>query len=607
MINLVKIWKLANEEPVTPDLLKISNNDSLVARLLLNRKIKDPNLARYFLDLENVSETSALEIPDIDKALNRINQALSKNENIVIYGDYDVDGTSSTALLYRAFAMIGKKVDYYIPSRHHEGYGLNKNAVLKIKEEYKANLLITCDCGISNFQEVEYANLLGLDTIVTDHHSIPDIKPPSIANCNPKTLPEKHPLHYLPGVGVAYKLAQLILQSNLPDKNLAKALASSLLDLVALGMIADLAPLQAENRYLVVEGLKVLAKTEKIGLRKLLNISGVQNNPNTEHIGFGLAPRINAAGRLADANRAVQLMITEDSDIAESLCADLNNDNAERQILCNEIFQQALESLEANPQALKNNVIVLAKKDWNHGVIGIVASRLLDRFYLPVFIAAIENDIAKGSVRCIDLPDLDIYEEMKKIQIKHNIFLKYGGHKMAAGFSVSSSRIEEFKQIVEEHFLHLLNSKNICKIHRIDSALKLEEINLKLLNRIAMLAPYGVDNPAPLFVAGPLIIKSTRTMGKEQKHLRVYLQEPKNNKVYEGIIWNHGKEFLDDFKKESNQDLTIVFTPKEKFYLEEVSIELEIKDWKHYQDVDPQLFSRFNPATKPLMLKSMKL
>jgi single-stranded-DNA-specific exonuclease len=597
----VKTWKLASQEPINPELLKLSQNDSLVARLLVNRNIKTTDLARYFLELENISETCAFEIPDMQKAIDRINLAILRQEKIVIYGDYDVDGTSSTALLYRAFSMLGKQVDYYIPSRHHEGYGLNKNAILKLKEKFSANLLITCDCGISNFQEIEYANFIGLDVIVTDHHSIPEIKPPSVANCNPKVLPETHPLHYLPGVGVAYKLAQLLLEHNLNDKNLAKALSYSLLDLVALGMIADLAPLRAENRYLVVEGLKVLAKTEKTGLKKLLNISGVETNPNAEHIGFGLAPRINAAGRLADANRAVQLMITEDETQAAALADELNSDNQERQVLCAEIFESALQMIES--EHLKDNVLALASPDWNHGVIGIVASRLLDRFYLPVFIMAIEGDIAKGSVRCIDVPGLDIYEEMKNIQLKHNIFLKYGGHKMAAGFSVSSSRVLEFQKIIREHFFQLLSKKDISKILKIDSAIRLQELSSNFLNRIAKLAPYGVDNPSALFVAGPLKIKSTRSLGKEQKHLKIFLQEPNNPKIYEALIWNRAQEFLDDFGRGDIDDLSIAFTPKEKFYLDELSIELEIKDWKHYQDVDPVLFSRFRDSSKN-MLKS---
>jgi single-stranded-DNA-specific exonuclease len=597
----VRTWKLASQEPINPELLKLCQDDSLVARLLVNRNIKTTDLARYFLELEKINETSALEIPDMQKAIDRINLAILRQDKIVIYGDYDVDGTSSTALLYRAFSMLGKQVDYYIPSRHHEGYGLNKNAILKLKENFSANLLITCDCGISNFQEIEYANFIGLDVIVTDHHSIPEIKPPSVANCNPKVLPETHPLHYLPGVGVAYKLAQLLLEHNLNDKNLAKALSHSLLDLVALGMIADLAPLRAENRYLVVEGLKILAKTEKTGLKKLLNISGVETNPNAEHIGFGLAPRINAAGRLADANRAVQLMITEDETQAVELADELNSDNQERQVLCAEIFESALQMIES--EHLKDNVLALASPDWNHGVIGIVASRLLDRFYLPVFIMAIEGDIAKGSVRCIDVPDLDIYEEMKNIQLKHNIFLKYGGHKMAAGFSVSSSRVLEFQKIIREHFLQLLSKKDISKILKIDSAIRLQELSSNFLNRIAKLAPYGVDNPSALFVAGPLKIKSTRTLGKEQKHLKIFLQEPNNPKIYEALIWNRAQEFLDDFGRGDIDDLSIAFTPKEKFYLDELSIELEIKDWKHYQDVDPVLFSRFRDSSKN-MLKS---
>lgn len=574
-------------------MLSLAAGDTLVARLLLNRGINTLAQARYFLDLSNIQETCALEIPEMDKAIKRINQAICNNEKILIYGDYDVDGTSSVALLYRAFAMIGIEVQYYIPSRHHEGYGLNKQALSKIKNELAVNLVITCDCGISNFQEVDFANTIGLDVIITDHHSIPELAPPSIANCNPKTLASEHPLHYLPGVGVAYKLAELILAAHIPSATQAQALAKSLLDLVALGMIADLAPLRAENRYLVIEGLRALARTEKAGLRKLLEISGVQADPDSEHIGFGLAPRINAAGRLADATRAVRLMITEDLAEAAALAEELDAENRERQVLCNEIYEEALAMIMADTAMLENNVIVLAKQGWNHGVIGIVASRLLDKFHLPVFIAAIDQDLVKGSVRCIDVQGLDIYEEMKTLQIKTEIFKKFGGHKMAAGFSLDVLRVDEFRDLVQAHFLQRLRGANVTKSIQIDAALRLKELSAKFFDRLAMLSPYGIENPQPLFVAGPLKIKSSRLLGSEQKHIKIFVQEAGDSKVYEAIVWNHAAKFLENFPRNSTQDLTLVFTPKLTEYMGDTVIQLDVKDWKLSTEVDPALFARF--------------
>ena len=238
-------WELRNNSQVNSDLIKLCNNDSLLARLLVNRGVHDASLINYYIDIDHAKYSHSFEIPEMEQAFARVKQAVNNKERILIYGDYDVDGTSSVALLYRAFGLINYEVSYYVPNRHKEGYGLNSKAVEKIHKEMNIDLMITCDCGISNYDEVNYANELGLDVIVTDHHSIPKNPPPSIANCNPKTLPEEHPLHYLPGVGVAFKLAELILEEFSPDKVSADKYINSLLDLVALGIIAALAQLKS--------------------------------------------------------------------------------------------------------------------------------------------------------------------------------------------------------------------------------------------------------------------------------------------------------------------------------------------------------------------------
>lgn len=593
------IWKSYPRQELSQDLLELASGDTLLARLLLNRNIEDP---RYFCSAELI-ETSPLDIPEMQQAFERIQIALERHEKIVIYGDYDVDGTSSVALLYRTFAMLGHKVSYYIPSRHSEGYGLNKQAIYKLHDQ-GARLLITCDCGISNHAEVAYARSLGLDVIITDHHAIPEIRPDSIANCNPKTLPDAHPLHYLPGVGVAYKLACLLLDHYLPA--LAKPLKLSLLDLVALGMVADMAELRAENRLLTIRGLQVLARTEKAGLRALLKSCGVirEGEANAEHIGFGIAPRINAAGRLADAAMAVELMITDDAKRAEELAAKLEAENKERQLICEQHCEQALAKLSAEYNPDEDCVLVLADDSWHHGVIGIVASRLLDKFHLPVFIMAIEGDTARGSVRSINVDDLDIYAEMSSLQAKHNIFNKFGGHRAAAGFSIASSRLEEFKQVLKQHFYKRLSAHNLAKTIRIDSALLLSELGFEFVQRLDKLAPYGVGNPVPLFVAGPLKIRSWRAMGKDSSHIRVYLSQeatvgdiniPVNNKLYEAVLWNRADEFL-RYIAAGATELVAVFSLRISEYQGERSLQLEIKDWKDAREVDTELFARFSKA-----------
>jgi single-stranded-DNA-specific exonuclease len=582
-------WKLRSEEQINQKFLEYCHKDSLIARLLYGRGIKDQELAKYFLDNLSVAESNPLEIPEMDKAISRIKTAIEKKEKILIYGDYDVDGTSSVAVLYRTFQAINYRVDYYIPNRHNEGYGLNKEAIQKISTQ-GIDLLITCDCGISNYQEVAFGNELGLDTIITDHHSIPETPPESIANCNPKTLPVEHPLHYLPGVGVAYKLAELILQKYL-DQDFAKEKIKDLQDLLALGMIADLAPLKNENRFLTIQGLERLSKTKKPGLIELMKICGIKNETDSESIGFSLAPRINAAGRLSDAEKAVRLMITEDFTEAKELAENLDSENKSRQELCNEIFQDTLNLIVETPEEYKN-VISLASKNWNHGVIGIVASRLVERFHRPVFIMSIENNIVKGSVRSIDYTDLDIYEEMTLLQKNSGIFLKFGGHKMAAGFSLAVENLETFHRLLRKHFAVKFGNQEISKTLKIDAAIKLEELKPEFLSRINLLAPFGIENPYPIFVTKDTNIFSIKLIGKDEKHLKLYLQEDGNPKKYEAVIWNKAEDFLEKYGTGSK--LCLAFQPKIKQFNGETFIQMDIKDWKESSEIDSfkSIFSR---------------
>jgi single-stranded-DNA-specific exonuclease len=636
-------WQLRSKESFSKSFLGLCLGDSLVARLLVNRGVHNEELLQYYVSTENVKFSSPFEIPEMDKAFHRVKTAIAKNEKILIYGDYDVDGTSSVALLYRAFAMIDVAVSFYVPSRLHEGYGLNNAAIKKIREEMKVDLMITCDCGISNYNEVEYAHSLGLDVIVTDHHSIPLNPPPSIANCNPKTLAEAHPLHYLPGVGVAFKLAEALISEYCADLDIRASRINSLLDLVAVGIVADLAPLKSENRVLCIRGLEVLSRTKKPGLQKLLNISGSNDNANTEHIGFGIAPRINAAGRLSDAMAAVRLMITDDYAEAEELCDFLDSENTSRQELCDKIQESALSKLAEELDLKLEKSIVIGDASWHHGVIGIVASRLVEKFHLPVFIMSIEEHICKGSVRGIDIGDLDIFAEMQAIQANENIFLKYGGHKLAAGFSIAKEDFQRFLDICKTHFRKRLAGCDVTKVMKVDSALFLEENNEKLLSRIELLSPFGIDHPQPVFVSGPLKIKSYKLMGKERKHLKLFLS-PINTKyetskpirqggtaaerassrlrrtndrsvlrVHEdheddenagigvrqqcqAVLWNRAEEFLLDLPRLEN-NLYIAYTPKINDFMNEKAIQLEIKDWKAAECVEPEVVERVSPLS----------
>ncbi len=578
-------------KPLNKEVLELANHDSLITRLLSNRNVENLLAANYYLDLKAITPSPSSEIPEMDKAFERVSKAIDSKEKIYVYGDYDVDGTTSVALLFRAFKMIGIKADYYVPNRHSEGYGLNTGAVQKIKDS-GADLLITCDCGISNYDEVDFANSINLDVIVTDHHSIPKKTPPSIANCNPKTLPEDHPLHWLPGVGVAYKLAELILEKYIEDKAMSKAYIESLLDLVALGMIADLAPLRAENRYLVNIGLKVLAKTEKPGLQELMRVCGIRVNPDAEHIGFGIAPRINAAGRLADAGEAVELMITEDRSRAEELAGNLDSNNKERQVLCEETLEESL-SLIGEKIDLSKNCLALYSKNWNHGVIGIVASRLVERFYMPTFMMAVQDDVTKGSSRGINIPSLDLFEEMNIIQEKTGLFLKYGGHKAAAGFSCKVEDTEKLAQTLMDHFQKRLANEDMRKPVKVDVALKLNEINSGFVHRLGILAPYGFENPQPVFISGDLEVTAMRDLGRDGKHLKLFLKDETVDRPIEAVIWNRAKEFMTKFGGKLHPKVTFVYSAKINDFNGERLVQLDIRDWKDPSEVNEAFFDRF--------------
>lgn len=588
-------WKIASRDSIPIDLLEMASQDSLVARLLVNRGVSKTELAKYFLDLGQVEESSSYEIPEMDAAVDRISSAIDNKESILIWGDYDVDGTTSAALMYRAFGILGIEVRTYIPNRLTEGYGLNKVAIKNIREHLNVDLMITCDCGISNYAEVEFANSIGLDVIVTDHHSLPENPPPSIANCNPKTLPADHPLHYLPGVGVAYKLAEALITKYTADPNFARVYTKSLLDLVALGMVADLAPLKSENRYLTLEGLKVLAKTTKPGLRQLLKICGVKDDPEAEHIGFGLAPRINAAGRLADANQAVRLMTTNDPNEAEMIADELDASNKERQELCNTTMEEAMDLIAETVDFSQDKVIALAKEGWHHGVIGIVASRILERFHLPVFIMAIEEGITKGSVRCVDLEAhnaIDVFEEMNKIQGKSSLFMKYGGHKLAAGFSCAQENTQALIAAIKDHFNVELSGRDLAKTIKIDADLFLKENSEKLLKRINTLAPYGIENPSPSFLTGPVRVQATRNLGNDGKHLKLFLKDASSAKTYEAILWNRAQDYNEEFIGQSRPEIAIVYSPSINEFRGERVMQLTIKDWKDFAKFDQSLLQR---------------
>ncbi len=617
--NLKYKWLIKEQKEITKEFLDIAYGSEIIAKLLLNRNITSPEAAKAYLNPDFYKESKPEEIPELIKAKDRIIKALNKKENITIFGDYDVDGVTSTACLLTTLRQFTENIDFYIPSRLTEGYGLNIEAVKTMSKKNKTKLLITCDCGITNHKEVELANELGMDVIVTDHHSLPEILPPAHAVLNPKLLPPDHKLHWLPGVGVAYKLAESILEQKFAlrhceeqsDEAISKTLGrlprrhfvpprndvtkEDLLDLVALGMIADLAPLLDENRYLVQVGLKKLAKTKKIGLQELLKMCGClkeesANKPNAEHIGFGIAPRINAVGRLTDAARAVKLLTTNDLFEAVQIACELESQNKERQLICEETLKEAMLLISEQVDIKNDKCIVLAKENWHHGVIGIVASRVVEKFHLPTILIAIDNEqnTARGSGRSIE--KLNIVEAL----INSSTHLeKYGGHKAACGLSIKPEKISnfifDFKNFVDKK----LANETLEAIIKIDSGLSLSELNLDLLEKIYKLSPFGLGNPLPVFVSDEVEISGMRSIGKTGQHLKLQLRDQRSEirdqkkefssltshlspLIFEALIWNHDSKIPFNL----GEKIKIVYTPKLNHFNGETFIQLEIKDWQ---------------------------
>jgi len=529
--------------------------DELIADILVNHGIHTIAQAKYYLPECEVAETEATEIPGLEKACQLITSAISQQQKITIYGDYDVDGTTSTALLHKALEELkAQELDYYIPHRFREGYGLNPQTVRNLRER-GTDLLITCDCGITNIDEIQLANELGMKVIVTDHHSLPDKLPPAEAVLNPKQLASDHPLHWLPGVGVVYKLAQ---------KLIGVASAEKLLDFVALGMIADLAPLRAENRLLTRRGLKVLARTRRVGLRALLR----ENNCSLdeEAVGFAIAPRINAAGRLAEALDAVKLFLTEDETLASTLSKQLSSQNQQRQKLCQDIYDEAVNEIENNYDVTQERVLMIAKEGWHHGVVGIVASRLVEKYNLPVFMGVLDNQQVKGSARGIKA--LDLFEEMNS---QAELFERFGGHKMAAGFSMTEQNWQKFHQQLKDTLKDKLKPDDLQATLSLSAVLSTDQMKADNLKKIFRLAPFGFGFPKPVFslIDGAEFVRA-QPIGRQGLHHKIWLRLM-NGQIIETILWRHNYEL----NLISGQKIWPAFVVSER----DGALQFELRDW----------------------------
>lgn len=545
-----------------------NNIDKEIEQILYNRGIQSKDEVEFFINgtLENLMNPS--DLSDVDKGVERILKAKENNETIWIYGDYDVDGITSTSLCYLALKELEINVKYYIPLRD-EGYGLNKDALNYIKEE-GGNLIITVDCGISSISEVEHCNALGMDMIITDHHEINNELPPAHAIINPKREDNKNSYKYFAGVGTAFMLL-LALYKKLDKKNEIY----KYLDIVAIGTIADIVPLKGENRLLVKRGLELLKSSKWQGLNMLMKRlfeNPIDKKFDTYDVGFIIAPIFNAAGRLEDAKMAVELFVSNCHITCDKLIYELINKNSERKEIQEEILKKAIDKIE-NEKLDENSVIVVAEKKFHHGVIGIVASKILDRYYKPTIIMEIKplEGIATASCR-----STEAFNMIEALNSMRDIFIKYGGHAGAAGFSIAIENIEEFSKRINEYAVENLNSEDIKKPIKIDCELSMIKISFDLMDKLSLLEPYGFGNASPMFAIRNCKYTNFRAIGKEKNHLMMDLI--KNGVEMKNCVWFNSEDMLETIL--NNKEIDVAFKLKMETYKDKYQYKIFIEDIK---------------------------
>lgn len=509
---MIKKWEFYNsDEKLVNEICEKYNLNKVIGKIIVNRHVVNDEDVRIFITPTRDDFHNPFLFKGMDIAVERIIKAIKNKEKILIYGDYDVDGITSTTVLKKYLMDRGISVDTYIPNRLHEGYGLNKNAINTIKDR-NIDLIITVDCGISAIEEVDYAVRLGMDIIVTDHHEVGEKLPNALAVIDAKRKDNTYPFRALAGVGVVFKLIQaLSIKLEIKPEEYLKYL-----DLVCVGTISDIVPLEGENRTIAKLGLMLIKVTRNLGLRELIKSSGYKEiDSNT--ISFGVAPRINACGRMGHEEEALKLFLAEDLESATKITKELNEYNTLRQSTEKAIYEEAVQQIEKN-HLDENNSIVLGGKGWHHGVIGIVSSKVTDKYYKPSILLSFEDNIAKGSGRSV--PGFDLYEGLAKCE---DLLEKYGGHSMAVGLTLKKENLENFKERFEQ-IAKEKNIKELVPIIYIDDELKLKDINMDLVKSLSILEPFGEANKVPLFLIRNLKIDSIRALS-EGRHLKLTLRD----------------------------------------------------------------------------------
>lgn len=555
---MVKKWEVnkVNNEEVEQfaKKYKISN---LLASILVRKGIKTDEEVAKFLHPTRMDFYNPFLLPDMEKAVKRINKAIENKEKITIYGDYDVDGITSITLLKNFFSNSNIDVNTYIPNRLEEGYGLNKNAIREISYS-DTTLIITVDCGITGIEEIEYAKKIGIDVIVTDHHEPGEEIPKCIAVIDAKRKDNKYPFNQLAGCGVAFKLMQALATDwKLPEKEYLK-----FLDIAAIGTISDIVPLVDENRVIAKLGLMLVERTNNIGLKTLIDLCGFKKIDSTT-VSFGLSPRINACGRLGHADEALELFLANNRETTKKLAEKMNEYNSARQQVERKIYDEAVQEIIMEKD---KPAIVIGKEGWHHGVAGIVSSKITDEYFKPSILICFDGDEGKGSGRSI--PGFDLHEALMECS---EYLEKFGGHSMAVGITIKKDKFENFKKAFIE-YTERKDISEIVPVINIERKVELKDISIENVKELHQLEPFGEQSKMPLFLIENLKIVSIRSLS-EGKHLKILLKQ--DNFFIDSIGFNMG-DLTEQYKIEDRVD--IVGTIDVNAFNGNENVQITIKD-----------------------------
>jgi single-stranded-DNA-specific exonuclease len=559
-------WELVESRP-HEEIERLSRESRIpytIARILINRGIETPEQVERFFNPTNAHLHDPFLMRDMEAAVERMVTALSRRERIAIYGDYDVDGITAASMLYLFLKDLGGDVVPYIPDRQNEGYGISETGILELGKG-GAGLIISVDCGITSMAEAEIAHAHGIDLIISDHHEPGDALPNALAVCDPKREGCEYPFKELSGVGVAYKIAQGIIQR----LNLEAEYAEKYMDLVALGSAADIVPLVDENRVFVKLGLEKINDQPEVGLASLIETACLKAGKiEVGDIVFGIAPRINAVGRLGSALRAVKLLTTRDRSFSREVAGVLEEENRRRKDIDNTTLEEAVAEIEGSMDPFEARSIVLAREGWHPGVIGIVASRLIERYYRPTVMITIEGGQGKGSARAI--AKFDIYQALKACS---DLLLQFGGHKYAAGLTIAAENIPAFKERFEQVCREMIPEEDLVPKIKIESEISLDEITSEVVSSLKRFAPFGPKNNRPNFFSRGLeVLDVPRIVGAN--HLK--FRAGQGGVSFDAIGFNLGQHL----GRVSNGSRTVemVYAVEENEYNGRKSVQLRIKD-----------------------------